>query len=1053
MSAWITDALPQARRQASANAVGQRLLVGLGAPVPSNEPGLEFTLLTYSVAVSSLIGVKDGEKDLRRSAELAFETARAIQHSNDRLHALQTACYGVIADRTPDVARYLRSQPLPESPTSDDDWGTAVRNEVYRLWLLLLRKDGWADLDAVLHGIVDLRKRQAEAEESYLNKAGNPRSSAWALIASYHLAKAAEILAEYSAQGSVDGSFDIRAQLQGQFDRSQTACERAELIDLYGVVQLLAATAEKMVANSIWTVTRAVNSRVSRFVTNLVTRAHQKPIFEMLPPQRITLREHNLLGSSQRAVVVSLPTSSGKTFIAQFRILQALNQFDADKGWVAYVAPTRALVNQICAKLRRDFTPLGINVERVSPALDIDGVEAELLNDKNDATAFRVLVATPEKMDMLLRGGWEAKIGRPLTLVVVDEAHNLSGGERGLKLELLLATINRECRHSQFLLLTPFIKNGAEIARWLDPDSHSDISVDFEWRPNDRAIAVAMPVAGEKRGEYQLQLATVHTSKNTIQIEDEIELCSGRALGLSWSNVRTSTSHVAAATAVCLNKRGPVIVVAQKVPYTWSIARTLANDPDLAKRAEERTGLNGARGTDDINFVADFVASEFGDDFELVDMLKKRIGLHHTGLSDETRTLMEWLVERGELDSLVATTTIAQGVNFPVTGVVMASHQYPYGVDIPPEDFWNLAGRAGRADQQGTGVVALASTTDERSQILREYVKQNVSSLDSTLLAMVQKALETSPTLELHSLHWMKEWSAFLQYLAHSYRWLNDHGRFESQVEQILRGSFGYQKLREQSADIANRLVEAVLTYATIIKGKPLALVDSTGFSWESVSKALSGVREARITADTWDASSLFAAGNPNLGKAFGVLFKVPEIRKELSEIIGGKAYDGDLLARIVKDWVAGTSIPDLAREYFPVAGDSDQTDSISKTYKAVYGKLTLTASWGLSALQSLTAGDEMSKMSPEDLKTFQNLPSQVYYGVNTNDAIDLRLLGMPRNASKPMAAYLRSLKVPGDRASLRAKLAGMDDKAWRQALGDKARTYKRAWRVLEGFE
>ncbi|MFA1628120.1 DEAD/DEAH box helicase [Rhizobium mongolense] len=202
---------------------------------------------------------------------------------------------------------------------------------------------------------------------------------------------------------------------------------------MHSLVSLLRDVSERMIRNSIWTVTRAVNSRVSRFVRNRVSRAQEKPIFEMLPPQRITLRDNGLLGSGHRAVVVSLPTSSGKTFIAQFRMLQALNQFDADRGWVAYIAPTRALVNQVCARLRRDFAPLGIVVERLSPALEIDGVEAQLLSETEDANAFRVIVTTPEKLDMLLRGGWEAKIGRPLTLVVVDEAHNLSGDERGLR--------------------------------------------------------------------------------------------------------------------------------------------------------------------------------------------------------------------------------------------------------------------------------------------------------------------------------------------------------------------------------------------------------------------------------------------------------------------------------------------------------------------------------------------------------------------------------------------------------------------------------------------
>jgi replicative superfamily II helicase len=46
-------------------------------------------------------------------------------------------------------------------------------------------------------------------------------------------------------------------------------------------------------------------------------------------------------------------------------------------------------------------------------------------------------------------------------------------------------------------------------------------------------------------------------------------------------------------------------------------------------------------------------------------------------LSDDARALVEWLTESGELQVLVATTTIAQGVNFPVAGIVLASHQYP----------------------------------------------------------------------------------------------------------------------------------------------------------------------------------------------------------------------------------------------------------------------------------------------------------------------------------------------------------------------------------------
>ena len=78
-------------------------------------------------------------------------------------------------------------------------------------------------------------------------------------------------------------------------------------------------------------------------------------MFELLPPQRAALLEQGLLDQAKTAIVIDLPTSGGKTLLAQFRILQALNQFEADKGWIAYVAPTRALSAQLTRRLRQDF--------------------------------------------------------------------------------------------------------------------------------------------------------------------------------------------------------------------------------------------------------------------------------------------------------------------------------------------------------------------------------------------------------------------------------------------------------------------------------------------------------------------------------------------------------------------------------------------------------------------------------------------------------------------------------------------------------------------------
>ncbi len=80
---------------------------------------------------------------------------------------------------------------------------------------------------------------------------------------------------------------------------------------------------------------------------------------------------------------------------------------------------------------------------------------------------------------------------------------------------------------------------------------------------------------------------------------------------------------------------------------------------------------------------------------------------------------------------MVATTTIAQGLNFPVTGVVMASHQYPMARICRQRSPGIRQNAQGARIRPGTGIVALAATDDEKAEVLSEYVRRNVSHLNS----------------------------------------------------------------------------------------------------------------------------------------------------------------------------------------------------------------------------------------------------------------------------------------------------------------------------------
>lgn len=1058
MSHWLLDRLTDTRQQALKQAtraqihhevLGDQLTEDVEFIRRSAE-ALEMVVL--DLTLENTIDDEEKQKELIMAAADAFRLFRALPRPDDVMEAgmylLRASALAVLGEKGSDASRWLREESWPELALESDDWSTRTWATTIDIWLRLIRKNGWSDRDAVLERISQLRDSQELFEKKHLESQDSLRAKSVALelIGLYHLAKAAEVFAYFMTDGVVDGKYQIHKLLETHFDRVLAVCQQAQMFELEPLSRLLAACASQMADNSIWTVTRAVNTRVTEFVKNLVGRGRgDHAIFDVLPPQRRTLAEKGLLGSSRRAVVVSLPTSSGKTLIAEFRILQALNQFDHERGWVAYLAPTRTLVNQIARQLRRDLEPLNIIVEQVSPALEVDNIEAELLHQHNPGLEFRVLVTTPEKLDLMLRQGWEEKIGRPLTLVVVDEAHNIQNIHRGLKLELLLSTINNECQHAQFLLLTPFIDNAREVARWLGGQNSDDISMALDWQPNDRVIGIVQVEKGEpinrRSNDYNLSLETVHTTRQTLAIDELLTLPKSDDIASTFNKV-SNKSTLAAVTAQYLQGRGPVIVMHARPDWVWSLA-------DHLKIEKNRIAPSA-----NIELVQQFLKMEFGDSFPLIELISYGIGVHHAGLSDDVRMLMEWLFESGELKFLVATTTIAQGVNFPVSGVVMASHQYPtskspFWTNMPPEDFWNIAGRAGRISQGRLGVIALVANDDTNAKDIRDFINEQSGELNSALMIMSQEAGDLMSDLG-GIVYSHPDWSAFVQYLAHTYRQMGKPEGFVDEIEQVLRGTFGFEKLRTKDSGLANKLLDGIQSYAHYLQqpGQPLKLVDSTGFSLQSIRTILSAAGEQGIRGDTWNADSLFSHENQDLQSMMGVLLRVPELRESLKAVTGGPTPDGQKLALIIKDWVNGDPVPKIATRYF-MNDELDMTKAMTECGRNLYGRLAQTAAWGLGALLSITG----SNLPEEQIRSLSNLPSRVYYGVNDDAAVALRLLGVPRAAATKLAGtMIDPLKQPIP--TLRTHLREMRKEQWQQALGQReGKVYQKVWHVLEGLE
>ena len=1003
-------------------------------------------LLVHDLLFENLADDYEKAKTLRQASADAFRLLRILPRPDtgfkDGYFLLRTSALAVLGDMEGSATRWLRTIDWPNLPLDSSDWRERTWATVLDIWLRLICKNGWADQDTVLEKIDLLRSSQIEYEDRYLKDSENEYSPAAALelIGLYHLIGAAEIFVAFTKNGNVDGNFQVRQLLEVQFDRVISVCKHAQLIELELMSRLLSACACQMTENSVWTVTRAANFRVNQFVHSLMAENREdQPIFELLPPQRRTLVEQGLLGSGRRSIVVSLPTSSGKTLIAEFRILHAINQFEQERGWVAYLTPTHTLVNQISRRLRRDLEPLNIIVEQMSPALEFDSVESKLLCQKNPENEFRVLVTTPEKLDLMLRQGWEKRINRPLTLVVVDEAHNIQNKERGLRLELLLATINRECKYAHFLLLTPFIENAREVARWLGGESSDEISLEVDGQLNDRVIGIVHPERGEPINKdtcnYSLSMKTIRTNRQTLEVEDFLKFPKIEEIAKSYSKASSQT-NTAAIVAQHLQTRGPVIVMHGRPDWVWNLAEILKLEVNRDEESKK------------IRLVQDFLKLEFGENYPLIDLLSYRIGIYHSGLSDEVRSLMEWLTENSELRILVATTTIAQELNFPVSGVVMASNQYPYGEDVSSEDFWNIAGHTGRMSQEQLGVIALVAKDESKVQELSNFVNNQTKELNSTLLQLVDGVIDQLDDLG-QLVYRYPQWSSFVQYLVYTYNQMGKPSNFADEIEQVMRNTFGYEKLRRRNSKLASRLLSSIRTYSEYIQQpeQPVALVDSTGFSLESINRILYQAGQEGITAQSWKPNSLFHKDNDALQKMMGVLLNVPELRENLKAVKGNSATDGDQVALIVKDWVNGDSVCEIARKHFMDRGD--EMTAMTACGRNLYGSLANTVAWGLGALLSVTVHD----LEEDDFQSLRNLPSYVYYGVNNEQAIALRLLGVSRTAANKLANSLGDV-LQEPITNIRNHLKEMDTQCWQEALGkQEGAIYREVWRVMERLE
>jgi hypothetical protein len=971
------------------------------------------------------------DADRHRLFDEAFVCRRAIDMDRlalgERLaHLLCLAADALAADRRAELVMLLRAVP-PETLEIPGgiEWSEELLLRVARAFMIMARRSsGWDDVRAAGAEIARLRELQAARESATLAEAGPRQLSS--LVALYNLARTVDLVAEYLVSGSPG---DVGIRLDRHHANVSEILELEPDPTLEHISDLLHIGLRALVDGSVWTVTRGLGARIARLVEGLASHERDNPVLELWPSQRSALRS-SLLDPAKRALVVQMPTSAGKTLVAEFAIVQGLALNPA--ATIAYVVPTRALVNQMTLRLRADLASLDMNVEAAVPVFELDPVEDSLLRGGR----IHVLVTTPEKLDLLLRQGHPSVVD--IALVVADEAHNLGDGERGARLELLLGSVKRERPEARFLLLSPFLTNAKDLAAWLGDDAEATVSVD--WKPTELVTAGAQWVKPRNQ-PFELELTTL-PSAHFVELDTEVAIPLGTA---SPQRPSRSREAVSVSTALRLTDRGSVLILCRGRGTAEVRAAEIA-----AQRSERNLSDLGTA-------VVAYAESELGREHPLPMELRRGVSYHHAGLSHDLRYLLERMIDAEDVNLVCGTTTLAQGVNFPIANVIVETLKRPSETtvwqDLSFSEFWNIAGRAGRALRDRLGLVVYPAESRRSLDQFRTYLQQDAQALSSVLIAALEQVDAAAETFDVAFVRRHRTMAIFTQYLAHALS-IGGYENARAEIEDLLRSSLVYHQTLASDPALARELITLARRYLDGVSNKPagyLRLADGTGFSLSSVdwlyAKQRSEYQEFE-DGTFWDPAALFAPDLENLTSLISVLGDIPELTLGQRET---GTFNPRLVAGVVTDWTSGATVDEIADRWFSsMEEDPDKRRRLASHY--LYSKLIGQVPWGMGAVQRLALRAE------DDIQAFGHVPSLVFYGVRTREAAALRMAGVPRIAAEGLGSQWRAegQQPASSFDRIRSWLTRRSAQQWSDALPAESpldgEGCRRLWSVLAGI-
>lgn len=396
----------------------------------------------------------------------------------------------------------------------------------------------------------------------------------------------------------------------------------------------------------------------------------------------------------EESVLVSAHTSAGKTVVAEYAIAQCFKRNQR----VIYTSPIKALSNQKFRDFMGEFGDVGLMTGDITI----------------NPTASCLVMTTEILRSMLYRG---SEIMREVAWVVFDEIHYMRDKSRGVVWEETIILLPDKVR---YVFLSATIPNAFQFAEWIAKIHRQACHVVYtDFRPTplqnycfpaggDGILLVVDERGVFKEKNFNMAMALVEQNRGADPADPNAkQVGRGKNKKINKGGGNEATSDIYKIIRMIMKKNFHPVIVFNFSKRECEMLALKISGMNFNNESEQQLVTKVFENAIDTLSEADRELSQIT---HLLPLLRKGIGVHHSGLLPILKEIVEILFQENLIKVLFATETFSIGLNMPARTVVFTQVRKFDGVSMRPltsSEYIQMSGRAGRRGLDDRGIVIM----------------------------------------------------------------------------------------------------------------------------------------------------------------------------------------------------------------------------------------------------------------------------------------------------------------------------------------------------------